>query len=84
MNQKEIKNITIQLFKLEYNKPQPRKDAPELSVDVFILDKDGLHGLAFFSFKEEKWYVHTDTFVGYMKCPIEANWMWYYPPVNSW
>ena len=83
MNQKEVKNITIQLFDPDYNKPRLRKDFPGVSVDVFTLNRHGEHGLAFFSFEDEKWYVHTETFVGYVENTHELKWMWYYPPIDS-
>lgn len=50
------------------------------SVDVFILDEEGMHGLAFYSFEDKRWIFHTDTLVDYNEPGNEMKWKWYYPP----
>ncbi len=65
------------------NKPDPNPEAPEHSVDVFIMDEDGMHGLAAYSFADEKWIFHTDTLVDYDEEGAETKWRWYYPPFTK-
>jgi hypothetical protein len=60
--------------------PKPSVDAPEFSDDVFIVDEDGLHGIAYYSFEDKRWCFHTDTLCDYSKGDIK--WRWYYPPFD--
>lgn len=68
-------------FKPEVSKDLSGKDE-EFSVDVFIIDENGLHGLAFYNFDTGKWSFHTDTVVDYNEPGHETKWWWYYPPIE--
>lgn len=57
-----------------------RVEGEDFSVDVFILDETGVHGIAFWNFDDEVWRFHTDTLVDYNEKPAETKWKWYYPP----
>jgi len=57
-----------------------RVEGEDFSVDVFILDETGVHGIAFWSFDDEVWRFHTDTLVDYNEKGAETKWKWYYPP----
>lgn len=70
-------------FYLPSVKPIPAPDDPLNSVDVFIMDEDGMHGLAYYSFEDKKWCFHTDTLVDYNEPGSETKWVWYYPPYNK-
>lgn len=72
----------IKLFNPQKNKPKPSKDDITFSEDVYIIDEDGMHGLAYYSFEDEKWRFHTDTLVDYDEPGNETKWLWYYPPVD--
>lgn len=54
----------------------------DFSEDVFIIDEDGVHGLAYYCFRDSKWYFHTDTLVDYFEEDNETKWKWYYPIPN--
>lgn len=49
------------------------------SEDVFVVDENGMHGLAFYNFDTETWSFHTDTLVDYNEEGAETKWKWYYP-----
>lgn len=57
-----------------------RVEGEDFSVDVFILDEDCVHGIAFWNFDDEVWRFHTDTLVDYNEKGAETKWKWYYPP----
>lgn len=57
-----------------------RVEGEDFSVDVFILDETGVHGIAFWNFDDEVWRFHTDTLVDYNEPNAETKWKWYYPP----
>ena len=57
-----------------------RIEGEDFSVDVFILDETGVHGIAFWNFDDEVWRFHTDTLVDYNEPNAETKWKWYYPP----
>ncbi len=57
-----------------------RVEGEDFSVDVFILDETGVHGIAFWNFDDEVWRFHTDTLVDYNEKGAETKWKWYYPP----
>lgn len=52
------------------------------SDDVFVINEDGLHGIAFYDFEGEKWGFHTSTLVDYNEVGYEMKWWWYYPPIE--
>ena len=60
-----------------------RVEGEDFSVDVFILDEDGVHGIAFWNFDDEVWRFHTDTLVDYNEKGAETKWKWYYPPFDK-
>lgn len=49
------------------------------SEDVFVVDENGMHGLASYNFDTETWSFHTDTLVDYNEEGAETKWKWYYP-----
>ncbi len=55
---------------------------PEFSVDVFIIDENGLHGIACYDYLEDRWLFHTDTLEDYLKQGVQIKWKWYYPPYS--
>ena len=59
-----------------------RVEGEEFSVDVFILDELGVHGIAFWNFDDKVWRFHTDTLVDYNEPNAETKWKWYYPPYD--
>ena len=59
-----------------------RVEGEEFSVDVFILDETGVHGIAFWNFDDKVWRFHTDTLVDYNEPNAETKWKWYYPPYD--
>lgn len=71
------------MFNPKTDKPHPSKDVKEHSVDVFTIDEDGMHGLAFYDFEDEKWSFHTETMVDYEEPGNETKWNWYYPSVTK-
>jgi len=75
--------IKVKLFDPKKNKPIPSEDDPTFSVDVCIIDEENVHGLAFYSFDNEKWGFHTDTLVDYDEAENETKWCWYYPVVSA-
>ena len=62
--------------------PRVSVDDTLYSEDVFIIDENGLNGLAYYCFEDNKWYFHTDTLVDYDEENHETEWKWYYPPVK--
>ncbi len=66
-------------FNPKFNKPKPSPDDVTFSVDVLIIDENELHGVACYSFEDEKWIFHTDTLVDYDEVGHETQWRWYYP-----
>ncbi len=60
-----------------------RVEDEDFSVDVFILDENGMHGIAFWNFDDEVWRFHTDTLVDYNEKGAETKWKWYYPPFTK-
>lgn len=82
LKQITIENVKVRLFDPKRNKPYVSSDDPTFSKDVFIIDEDGVHGLAYFCFESDKWRFHTDTLVDYDEEGAETKWMWYYPVVN--
>ena len=77
-----IQNVVVRLFDPKRNKPNPSTDDPSFSVDVCIIDEDGVNGLAYFCFEASAWRFHTDTLVDYDEIGAETKWMWYYPVVK--
>lgn len=62
--------------------PKVSSDDSDYSEDVFIIDEDGMNGLAYYCFRDSKWYFHTDTLVDYFEEGNETKWKWYYPIAN--
>lgn len=60
-----------------------RVKGEEFSVDVFVIDENGMHGIAFYSFDDQKWRFHTDTLVDYNEAGNETKWKWYYPIIEK-
>ena len=56
-----------------------RVEGEDFSVDGFILDETGVHGIAFWNFDDKVWRFHTDTLVDYNELNAETKWKWYYP-----
>ncbi|MFZ4413620.1 MAG: hypothetical protein ACOYOV_11090 [Bacteroidales bacterium] len=52
-----------------------------VTVDVFIIDESGMHGLAFYDLQDKEWRFHTDTVVDYNEKGNETKWKWYYPQI---
>lgn len=73
----------IKLYDPKLHKPNQSKEDIRFSEDVFIIDENGMHGLAFYSFEDEEWNFHTETLVDYNESGAETKWKWYYPVVNS-
>ena len=71
--------VIPRFFDPELNKPLPSKNDITFSDDVFIIDEDGMHGLAYYSFEDCQWKFHTDTLVDYNEVGHETKWKWYYP-----
>ena len=71
--------VIPRFFDPERNKPLPSKNDITFSDDVFIIDEDGMHGLAYYSFEDCQWKFHTDTLVDYNEIGHETKWKWYYP-----
>ena len=76
-----IKNSLTLLFDPEKEKPKPCLDANLFSVDVFIIDEDGINGIAFYNFDTKDWGYHSDTLGKYDEGSVK--WFWYYPPINE-
>jgi len=74
--------VIPRFFDPERNKPLPSKNDITFSDDVFIIDEDGMHGLAYYSFEDCQWKFHTDTLVDYNEVGHETKWKWYYPTVT--
>lgn len=72
----------IKTFDPEKSRPRKSPDDSAFSETVFIIDEEGLDGLAFFSFEDDKWTFLTDTLVDYYEPGHETKWRWYYPPVK--
>ena len=72
-------DVIPRFFDPEINKPLPSKNDITFSDDVFIIDEDGMHGLAYYSFEDCQWKFHTDTLVDYNEVGHETKWKWYYP-----
>jgi hypothetical protein len=75
-------NAETKLYDPKRNRPRQSPDDITFSETVFIIDEEGLHGLAYFSFKDDKWYFLTDTLVDYDEPGAETEWKWYYPEVK--
>ena len=62
-------------------KTQPRlnPEGDNISVDVFVIDEHGLHGIAFFCYESNEWLFHTDTLIDYNEEGNNTKWLWYYP-----
>lgn len=71
--------VITRFFNPKTDIPKVSTDDPNFSVDVFIIDDEGMHGLAFYSFKDQKWSFDTDTLVDYDEVGNETEWRWYYP-----
>lgn len=78
-----ISNIVVRLFDPKRNKPKPSPNDATFSVDVNIIDENGVHGLAYFCFEDNKWIFHTDTLVDYDEVGAETKWVWYYPVLDK-
>lgn len=63
--------------------PKPSEDDKDFSVDVFIVDEDGMYGLAYYSFADNEWAFHTDTLVDYNEEGYNTRWKWCYPPFTA-
>ncbi|MES2379710.1 MAG: hypothetical protein V4538_01625 [Bacteroidota bacterium] len=62
--------------------PKPSTDDAAFSDDVFIIDENNNHGMAYYSFQNGKWYFYTDTNVDYITPRPASKWLWYYPTVT--
>ena len=78
---KEVMEFVKPTFHQPSEKPIPAPDDPANSVDVFIMDEDGMHGLAFYSFEYEEWWMNADDFDGFEDG--QSKWVWYYPPYTT-
>jgi len=76
-------NDKVRLFDPMNKKPRPGDEDPAFSEDVIIIDENGLKGLAFFAFEENKWVFYADTLVDYNAENTGIKWKWYYQPVLS-
>jgi hypothetical protein len=63
--------------------PEPSEDDKDFSDDVFIVDEDGMYGLAYYSFADSEWAFHTDTLVDYNEDGANTDWRWCYPPFTA-
>jgi len=63
--------------------PLASKCDSTVTVDVFIIDERGMHGLAFYDLQDKEWRFHTDTVVDYNEKGNETKWKWYYPQITS-
>ena len=77
-----LNNIQIKVYQPTTHPKQSKEDI-EYSVDVFIIDENGMNGLAYYHFTDEQWHFHTDTLVDYNEIGSETKWVWYYPPVQK-
>lgn len=84
----EVKELKAEVEKLNKEKPvlhSPSEfpkisdDDEDFSVDVLIIDENGLNGVACYIYADKKWIFHTDTLVDYNEKGNETKWMWYYP-----
>ncbi len=66
-------------------KPVVSENDPSFSVDVFIMDESGMHGLACWNYEkgDEHWIFHTETLVNYFEKDDKTIWKWYYPPYTQ-
>ena len=78
-----IQDAVLRIYDPNINKPKPCEDDPAFSDDICIIDENGLHGLACFSFEHEIWVFHYDTLVEYSKKDIATKWKWYYLPISN-
>ena len=62
--------------------PERSEDDRNYSNDVFIIDQDGMIGVAFYNFVIMKWLFHTDTLVDYSEFGNETQWKWFYSPIS--
>ncbi len=79
VEQDGIDNSRLQNFYYPTVFPK-RVNGESFSVDVFIIDENGMHGIGFYDFELKKWVFHTDTLVDYDEEGAETKWKWYYPP----
>jgi len=63
--------------------PKSSECDKNFSDDVFIIDEEGLNGIAYYNFDTKKWGFHTDTLVDYNEKGNETKWLWYYPMFNE-
>lgn len=54
----------------------------EFSIDVYVIDENGLHSIGFYNFDLEEWNFHTDTLIDYNEVENKTKWVWYYPPIT--
>lgn len=73
----------IELFNPFYTKPIHSEDDDSYSIDVLIIDENGINGVAFYDYGSMEWRFHTDTLVDYDEKDHETKWMWYYPPFKA-
>lgn len=66
----------------DHPKSDPYTDT-EHSVDVIIVDENGLIGLGYVHYETNSWHFHTDTLVDYNEPGNETKWKWYYPPITK-
>lgn len=63
--------------------PKVSEKDKRFSVDVFTMDENGMHGLAFYSFEDSGRWIHSDNVTDYFEKGNEENWKWYYPPFEK-
>jgi len=83
MTNRNTKFNIIRLFDPSRHKPKPKDVDPAFSEDICIIDQNGLHGLAFYYFTENKWIFYVDTLIDYNTEGKGLKWKWFYPPVSS-
>jgi len=75
---KKIENRTIRLFDPRTTKPSTSGEDVTVSLDVIVIEDDGLNHLAYYSFGREEWIFYTEMH------DVMAKWRWYYPPVTKY
>jgi hypothetical protein len=78
-----IHDIMLQLYDPNIDKPKRGEEEPAFSEDICIIDENGLHGVACFSFELDLWVFHYDTLVDYREKDKTTKWKWYYPPISN-
>ena len=81
---KKIENRTIRLFDPRTTKPSTSGEDVTVSLDVIVIEDDGLNHLAYYSFGREEWIFYTETYTDCNSPDQMAKWRWYYPPVTKY